>query len=118
MRLRDPKQRFVDGNCALDLRGGGIGSEGFPDRGVLGALVRSRSEEQGWPAAGQVLEKAYVCTVRPFGGVLDVGSVVGHGDAHAWAVLELVVPDALKARGQELANAGQHVQVEKRVAVG
>src|SRR5947209_6562661 len=46
-----------------------------------------------------------------------VGKVAGDSDAHAWVVLELVVPDALEARGEQVADASEHIQIEERVTV-
>jgi hypothetical protein len=47
----------------------------------------------------------------------DEGEVARDGDAHAGAVLEFVIPDALEAGGEEIAGGGEHVEVEEREAV-
>ncbi len=44
--------------------------------------------------------------------------MAGDGGAHAGTVLEFVVPEALEAGGEELAGAGEEVEVEEGVAEG
>ncbi len=64
-------------------------------------------------AEGELSEVGDVGAVGPCSAMGDEGEVVGDGDAHAGAVLELVVPDALEAGGEQVADAGEHIEIEE-----
>lgn len=55
--------------------------------------------------------------VGPRSAILDEGEVAGDDDAHAGAVLEFVVPDALEWGGEQKTDGGEHIQIEEGVAV-
>ena len=114
----DPEQGLVDGQRAQDFGGGWVGWKLGPEGGVLRAAVGAGAEEQAGAAGGELVEVRRVRAEGPVGAVGDKGKVVGDGGAHARAVFELVVPDAVEARGEQEADRGEHVEVEERVAVG
>ena len=69
-------------------------------------------------AEGQGGEKGGVGFVGPCPAMEDEGEVAGDGDAHARAVLEFVLPDAFETGGEQVADGGEHVEIEEREAIG
>jgi len=115
----DPEKGLAEGIGAADLGGCGVrdGREGLPLFGVLGVAVGAAGEEEADAAAGEVGEVGGIGGVGPGGSVGDEWGVEGDGGSHARAVLELVVPDALEAGGEEIAGGAEEVEVEEGVAV-
>jgi len=116
----DPEEGLAEGIGAADLGGGGVGDgrERLPLFGVLGVAIGAAGEEEAGAATGQVGEVGGVGGVGPGGAVGDEGGVEGDGGAEAGAVLELVVPDALEAGGEEVAGGAEEVEIKEGVAVG
>jgi hypothetical protein len=69
-------------------------------------------------AEGQGGEEGGVGFVGPCSAMEDEGEVTGDGDAHARAVLEFVLPDAFETGGEQVADGGEHVEIEEREAIG
>ena len=86
---------------------GGSGGSFKPEGGVLGLLVGAGAEEQAGAATGQLVEVGGVGAEGPLGAVGDEGEVVGDGGAHAGAIVEPAVPDAVEAGGEQEADGGE-----------
>ena len=86
--------------------------------GVLRALVGARREEQAGAAAREFCEQVVIRAEGPQAAVGDEGKWRRDGRPHTWPILQLVVPDAFEARGEQQADAGEHVEIEQRITVG
>src|SRR5216683_2344063 len=114
----DPEQGLANREGTLELWDRGIGWQRLPEIGVLRSAVGAGGEEQtGW-ANGQIGEVGGVGFVGPCSAIEDEGKVTSDGGAHAGAVLQLVVPRALESSGEQVADGGEHVQVEEGEAIG
>jgi len=108
----------VDGQSAIQLGDGGVGRECLPKIGVLRPTVGACCQEEDWTAQGELVEVGGIRPVGPRATAGNEGKVLGHGDTHAWTVLQFVVPNGLETGGEEIAGDGEEVKIEKRVAIG
>lgn len=94
-----------------------IGWKPLPELGVLGPGIGPCGQEKARAAARKLFEVAKICFVGPGTAVFDEREMAGDGRAHAGAVLQLELPNALETGGEQITDPAEHVEIEERVAV-
>ena len=91
-----PEERLANGEGVGKVGGNRLCVELAPEVDVLGAVVGATGEEQRGARAGKLSEVIGVGHVAPLLRVQDEGVEVRGDNAHARAVLEVVVPEEIE----------------------